>query len=192
MPPGRYTVKLTVDGQSFSQPLEVRKDPNETVSDQDLKAAADQLMAVQNELNASADVLNTIETVRVQVGTLKALIASDRSNADLNPAADSLEQKFIALEQNLIDPRMTGRGQDGVRWPIRLGGQLGYLAGGIATSDFAPTAQQKDVHAGLEKQVRDNRITLEQLIQRDLNAFNNRLRAKGLKAIEVVLPPIVF
>jgi len=25
MPPGRYTVKLTVGGQSFTQPLEVRK-----------------------------------------------------------------------------------------------------------------------------------------------------------------------
>jgi photosystem II stability/assembly factor-like uncharacterized protein len=192
MPPGRYTVKLTVDGQSFTQPLELRKDPNETVSDQELNASTDQLIAVQNALNASADVLNTIETVRAQVGTLKALIAGDRSNADLNPAADSLEQKFIALEQNLIDLRMTGRGQDGVRWPVKLGGQLGYLAGGIAASDFAPTAQQKDVHTGLEKQVRDNRTNLEQLIQRDLNAFNTRLRAKGLKTIDVTLPPIVF
>ena len=192
MPPGRYTVKLTVDGQSFSQPLDVRKDPNETVSDADIKAATDQLLVVQNELNASADVLNTIETVRAQVGTLKALIAADRNNADLAPAADSLEQKFIALEMNLVDLRMTGRGQDGVRWPVKLGGQLGYLNNGIAASDFAPTAQQRDVHTGLEKQVRDNRTSLEQLIQRDLKAFNDRLKAKGLKTIDIVLPPVVF
>jgi len=192
MPPGRYSVKLTVDGQSFTQPLDVRKDPNEPVTDADLKASTDRLLAVQTELNASADVLNTIETVRAQVGTLKALIANDRANADLTPAADSLEKKFIDLEQHYIDLRMTGRGQDGVRWPSQLGAQLGYVAGGIAASDYAPTAQQRDVHTGLAKDVRDNRTTLEQLIAKDLAAFNARLRAKGLKAIEVTLPPIVF
>ena len=33
MPPGRYTVKLTVGGQSFTQPLEVLKDPNSPIMD---------------------------------------------------------------------------------------------------------------------------------------------------------------
>jgi hypothetical protein len=192
MPPGRYTVKLTVDGQTFTQPFEVRKDPNSSVTDQDIRASVDALLVMQNDLNASADMLTTIEAVRAQVGTLKATIGNDRANADIRAGADSLEQVFIALEQQLVDLRQTGQGQDGVRWPVMLGGQLGYLAGNVASSDFAPTAQQKDVHTGLQKQVRDDRTTLEQLIQRNLNAFNNRLRAKGLKAIDVVLPPIVF
>src|SRR6266513_2054620 len=41
MPPGRYTVKLTVDGKSYTQPLEVRRDPNATATDIDIRAAAD-------------------------------------------------------------------------------------------------------------------------------------------------------
>jgi photosystem II stability/assembly factor-like uncharacterized protein len=192
MPPGRYTVKLTVDGQSFTQPLEVRKDPNSSVTDQDIRASFDALLVMQNDLSASADMLTTIEAVRAQVGTLKATIGNDRANADIRAGADSLEQLFIALEQKLVDLRQTGQGQDGVRWPVMLGGQLSYLAGNVASSDFAPTAQEKDVHTGLQKQVRDNRTSLEQIIQRDLAAFNNRLRAKGLKPIDVTLPPIVF
>jgi photosystem II stability/assembly factor-like uncharacterized protein len=192
MPPGRYTVKLTVDGQSFTQPLEVRKDPNSGVSDQELRAATDLLATMQNGLNAAADMVNTIEAVRAQIGTLQALIASDASNAAIRAGSDSLEQKFIELEQKMQDLRMTGRGQDEVRWPVKLGGQLGYLAGGIASSDFAPTAQQRGVQQLLDKQVRDNRAALEQLIQRDLAAFNTLLRGRGLKTIDVTLPPIVF
>ena len=124
------------------------------------------------------------------MGRLQALVANDRANADIRAGADSLEQKFIALEWNLIDLRMTGQGQDGVRWPVRLGGQLSYLSGTIG--EYAPTAQQREVHTVLEKQARDTRSALELLVQRELAAFNARLRAKGLKTIDVTLPPIVF
>src|SRR5205823_8851552 len=35
--PGRYTVKLTVDGQAFTQPLDVVRDPKTTASDAELE-----------------------------------------------------------------------------------------------------------------------------------------------------------
>jgi photosystem II stability/assembly factor-like uncharacterized protein len=192
MPPGQYTVKLTVDGQSFTQPLEVRKDPNSTVTDRDIHAAADLLMTMHGDLNATADMLNTIETVRVQLQSLDSQLASDRNNADVRTGAESLELKFIGLEGNLLDLRLTGRGQDEVRWPVKLGGQLSYLAGGIASSDFSPTKQQVDVRQLLGKQVRDNRTALELLISRDLVGFNTTLRGRGLKTIDVTLPPVAF
>jgi photosystem II stability/assembly factor-like uncharacterized protein len=192
MPPGRYTVKLTVDGQSFTHPLEVRKDPNSTVTEQDIRAAVDLQLTMQADLTSTADMLNTIETVRAQVGTLNAQLMNDRANADVRTGADSLEKKFMDVEVNLQDLRQTGQGQDAVRWPVKLGGQLGYVASNVAASDFAPTAQQKGVHQQLQKQVRDNRSALELLLQRELRAFNDRLRAKGLKPIEVTLPAVVF
>ena len=192
MPPGRYTVKLTVDAQSFSAPLEVRKDPNSTVSEVEMRAAVDLQVTMQADLTATADMLNTMETVRAQIGTLNTQIMNDRANADIRAGADSLERKFMALEGNIQDLRMTGQGQDAVRWPVRLGGQLNYVAGNVAASDFAPTAQQKGVHQQLQKQVRDNRAALELLLSRELKNFNDRLRARGLKPLEVTLPPVVF
>ena len=35
-PPGEYTVRLTVNGQQFTQPLTLRLDPRVTISDEDL------------------------------------------------------------------------------------------------------------------------------------------------------------
>ncbi len=98
----------------------------------------------------------------------------------------------MTLEQKLQDLRQTGQGQDAVRWPVRLGGQLSYLAGNIGASDFAPTSQQSAVHQLLETQVRDNRGALEQLMNRDLAAFNSLLKARGLKTIDAELPKVVF
>jgi hypothetical protein len=110
---------------------------------------------------------------------------------DVKTDGSALEQKFITVEQTMVDPRMTGRGQDEVRYPVKLGGQLNYLSGGIAASDFAPTAQQREVAQTLAKQTRDTRTALQTLIQNDLAKFNALLRSRGLKTIDVSMP-VVF
>lgn len=178
MPPGSYTVKLTVDAQSYAQPLEVRKDPNDDATDQGIAASTAMLLALQNDLNTVVDMLGTMESLRLQLQRLPA-------SGDVRSRADALEQKLIVVEQNIVDLRMTGRGQDEVRYPVKLGGQLNYLAGGVAASDFAPTVQQKEVQQLLAKQVRDTRAALDRLMQTDLPAFNEVLRGGGMKPIEV-------
>ena len=178
MPPGSYTVKLTVGGQSYTQPLVVRRDPNTSASDQDIHASTDLLLALQKDLTAAAEMLNSIESIRVQLQRLG-------TPAEIHSAADALEQKFMAVEQNIVDLRMTGRGQDEVRWPVKLGGQLNYLAGGVAASDLTPTEQQREVQLLLAKQLQETRSSLDRLIQTDLAAFNKKLTSSGLKEIQL-------
>jgi hypothetical protein len=127
--------------------------------------------------------VNTIEEIRAQLAALKPELGADAA------AADALEQKFISVEERLIDLRMTGRGQDGVRWPVKLGGQLDYVASGIAASDFAPTAQAREVAAVLAKETRDVHSALTALINTELPKYNEFLKAKGLKTITA--PPSV-
>jgi hypothetical protein len=189
MPPGRYTVRLTVDGQSFTQPLEVRRDPNSGATLADIKASSDLLLAMQATANATTDMLHTMEAVRSQIGTMNAVASTPN---DVRSAGDSLDRKFIDVEQTIVDLRLTGRGQDEVRWPVKLGGQLNYLAGGIGSSDFTPTSQQRAVNDVLVKQARETKQALETLINKDLAAFNALLRAKGLKTIDVTVPAVVF
>jgi hypothetical protein len=133
--------------------------------------------------------LHSIEAVRSQIVTMNATASTP---ADVRAAGDSVDRKFIDVEQTIVDLRLTGRGQDEVRWPVQLGGQLSYLAGGIGASDFAPTAQQRSVNDILVKQMRDTRRALEQVMNKDLQAFNALLRARGLKTIDVTLPAVVF
>ena len=183
MSPGRYTVKLTAAGQSVTQPLDVLRDPNQAETLPQIRTAADALLALQKDHAVTIAMLNQIESVRLQIQAL--------GSADVRAAGDSLERKFMDVESRLVDLRMTGRGQDEVRWPVKAAGQLSYLAGGISASDFPPTAQQREVQVILAKNVRDVRAALDRLIRTDLPAFNVVLRAKGLKMITVE-PGAVF
>ena len=182
MPPGLYTVKLTADGESYTLPLDVLKDPNDAVTDQDIAASTTMLLALQSDINAVADILGSVESMRLQLQRLSA-------TGNVRARSDALEKKLIAVEQDILDPRMTGRGQDEVRYPVKLGGQLNYLAGGVSASDFAPTAQQVEVKQILSKQLQVTRAALDKLIQTDLPAFNEMLRGRGMKLIEVPAKP---
>ena len=185
MPPGRYTVQLAVDGRTLERPLEVRKDPNTTGTLADIRAQTDLMLALQADHRATAEMLGTIEDVRAQARALTSQLANDAPAAAVRAGVDSVEQRFVALERRFIDLRLTGRGQDEVRYPVKLAGQIGYVGGGIASSDFAPTTQQRDVQSELARQVREARAELDRLLGQDLARLNTMLRARGLKAIEV-------
>ena len=189
MAPGRYTVRLTVNGRQQSQPLTVLKDPNSHATLADILDQTRALLAIQRDHGAAAEMLNTIENVRAQMQAMRGQLA-DGAGADVRAAGDSLERKFMDVESRIVDLRMTGRGQDEVRWPVRLAGQLSYLANGLDDSDFAPTTQQREVAGILAKETRDVHAALQALMTRDLPNHNAMLRSKGLKTIDVPFPAI--
>ena len=188
MPPGNYTVKLSVGGQEFTQPLVVRKDPNSGGSEAEIGTQDSVLLDLQNDFTATVGLINQIELVRSQLAALRTVLAADRTVGDVQTATDSLEKKFIAVEEDLHQLRLTGRGQDDVRWPGKLAAQISYLAGGIASGDFAPTRQQLEVRQLLGQQLRTSRTRFDQLVAQDLAQFNALLKQKNIGNVVVGTP----
>jgi photosystem II stability/assembly factor-like uncharacterized protein len=178
MPPGTYTVKVRVGGQELTQPLVVRKDPNSAGTEEEIQTQNRVLVALQADLGAAADMVNQMESVRSQLLGLKAVLPGE-----LRTGADSLERMFAALEGELLELRVTGRGQDNIRWPTRLAGQISYLANGIASSDFAPTTQQTEVQQLLEGQLKTVRARLDTLVNQHLAGFNARLKERSVGTV---------
>jgi hypothetical protein len=191
MPPGRYTVRLNVGGKSYSQPLEILRDPHSRAPLGETRAATNALLALQRDHAATGEMLTTVDRIRAQLAALRNQLGGD-AGAELRSSSDSLDGKLVDLAHRIVDLRLTGRGQDGVRFPVRLAGQLAYLAATIAASEFAPTAQQREVAALLHKELLDTHEALRGFIAKDLAAFNAILRGRGLRAIDAELTAIVF
>jgi hypothetical protein len=192
MPPGHYSVRLTAEGRDYTQPLEVRKDPHSAGTLEEIRAQTALLIRIQSDLQTAAEMVNAIENARAGLQRLSGDSVGGRTPADVRSGAAALEQKLVDVEERLQDLRITGRGQDAVRWPVRIGGQLAYLAGGIGSSDFSPTVQQRAVHAHLQQELRSTQAALEGLWQRDLATFNALLRGRGLPTIDVRMGGAVF
>ncbi|HJU73813.1 MAG TPA: hypothetical protein VJ717_08710 [Gemmatimonadaceae bacterium] len=183
MPPGTYTVRLTAGGETQTQQLVVRKDPNSGASEEDIRLQVAALNGVRDNVNEVADMINEIELIRAQLVQLRRTLEGDAATADVRLAADSLEKKFIGVEEHLIQLRVTGRGQDGVRFPQKLSQQIPYLFNGISSGDFRPTNQHGEVAQMFLEQTRQHRRSLDALLSNDLEAFNRRLNQRGLQGI---------
>jgi hypothetical protein len=185
-PPGTYTVRLAMGGQEQKQPLVLRKDPNSGASEADIRAQTELARAVQADLNDVVGMINAVEGARGQVASIKSTLGTDSSRADVRAAADSLDRKMIATERILLQTRVTGRGQDQVRWPMRLAEQLVYLAQEVGDSDFGPTASQREVQQLLHEQARAAHTQVDQLLQREVAQFNDMLRKRKLQTLITV------
>ena len=98
-------------------------------------------------------------------------------------AVDSLDSMLIAVEEHLFQVKQTGTGQDAVRWPARIVGRLGYLAGAVAVADFPPTDQQREVHQLLQQRLQQSQDAFAAILQTDLPAFNRFLQARNLTSV---------
>jgi photosystem II stability/assembly factor-like uncharacterized protein len=183
MPPGTYTVKLSAGGQELSQPLIVKKDPNSGGTEADISTQTEMMIDLRKDLDSGARMVNQIELIRSQLEQLVATLATTSNSTSVKSAADSLDKKLIEIEENLIQRKLTGQGQDTVRYPPKLLSKIGYLAGGLASGDFGPTKQQREVHALFKQQLAGLRKRLDDVLNQDLTALNKLLADSGNKTV---------
>jgi len=179
MPPGSYTVKLSAGGSEFSQPLTVLKDPSSTGTAADIQAQFEMLSDLRKDLESATDAVNQIESIRAQLSNLSSVLQGE-ANAPLRTTAEEIETKLLEVEDNLIQRKLTGQGQDTVRWPPKLISKLNYVGSGLSGADFPPTNQQREVHALLKAQLATQRARLRAILEGDVAAFNQTLRSKGV------------
>ena len=149
----------------------------------DVMAQFELMQEIRNDYDATADAVNRIEWVRRQLRDLVAVLESQGGADDLVDGARALEDELVAVEEELIQLRTTGTGQDGVRYPAKIAGKLRHLAGGVETADFRPTDQQREVQTLLRSALMEARARLDSLLADDLAAFNRRLSDRGLNPL---------
>ena len=73
--PGKYTVKLTVDGQTYTQPLEILRTPDSHGSRRRLQSSVRLQLKVRDDITAVSDMTNQIEWMRKQLEDQQKTVA---------------------------------------------------------------------------------------------------------------------
>ena len=181
--PGTYTVTLEVDGQTYTQPLTVLKDPNSEGTEAEIAAQVAMVQQIRVDHDSAASAINRIEWTRRQLEDLRAILRDQPGSIELLQMTAALNTKLVAIEEGLIQLRVTGTGQDGVRYPTQVSEQLRYVAGNLTAADFKPTAQDSEVHILLKSKLEASRKALEAVLATDLQALNRLLQQRNLPGI---------
>ena len=150
--PGSYQVRLTVDGQTRTQPLVVKMDPRVTVSAEELQAQFDLLMNIRGQLTRVYDLANQVIDLRKQIADVKARVDPAKSRA-LVTEAQTLDERLGTLQDRLINTRVRAN-EDSLKFGMGVDGSLADLAiivGGDA--DAVPTEASVQQFAKLKNEV---------------------------------------
>ncbi|MBZ5522126.1 MAG: hypothetical protein LAP21_07785 [Acidobacteriia bacterium] len=179
-PPGSYQVKLEVGGHEYSQPLTVLQDPSSGGSLREIELQTAMLKDLAADLKSSVDLMEGVQEVRRQLRALNEELKSDSDSTSLLAAAAALEQKFSDLEDKLRQQKPVAFYES----PVQLTAKFVYLAGHLQSSDREPTTEARAAHAFLKSELRQVQNEYDGLVGKDLAAFNQLLRKRGLKNIE--------
>jgi len=86
--PGKYTVRLTVDGQSYTQPLTILRDPRSPGSESDIDLSVKMQLRIREDISRAADSVNQIEWIRKQLEVLQAMLRPPKKKEAEKPAAE--------------------------------------------------------------------------------------------------------
>jgi photosystem II stability/assembly factor-like uncharacterized protein len=179
--PGAYTVRMTVNGRTYRQPLTIVKDPRSTASDADLREQFNLLMRIHEKTTQANDAVRTIRNVKAQLADRTRRMPADKSAAFAANTKTFID-RLSAIEAEIYQVKNQS-GQDPLNYPIRLNNKIAALSGVVGGTDAKPTSQSYAVFSDLSAQL-DRQLSAMRGSFIMLSPINASLKAQGL-------PPIV-
>src|SRR5579863_7339925 len=206
--PGKYTIKLTVDGQSYTQPLTVLKDPHAPGTQADLEATFKAQLRIRDDLNSTSNMVNHIEWTRKQLGVVQDMLKTEQAKAKtegkpanaasaaLLKSVDDMSKKLESVEYQLVsrsdlnsDDKYYVEAYKVYMNLIWLNGEIGTGAGDVAGgADWAPTAEDLSELDSIEKDLAAAKSAYGTLYEKELPAFNRSLGERGISPMVMNAP----
>jgi len=179
--PGKYTVKLTVEGRSYSQPLNLKMDPR-------VKSPAAELakqFAMQTEavagMNESFEARTEVKSAREQVKAAMEKVSS----AEAKQKLVDFDKKAVALEGAALPAffgvPLTGKQPENLSTLNQRFGQILAIAD---AADAAPTTQTEAVAAELKNALKEVSTRWKELKTADIAVLNQALEKEKAPKID--------
>jgi photosystem II stability/assembly factor-like uncharacterized protein len=182
--PGSYTVKLTVDGKQFTQPLTVKMDPRIKTPLQDLQAQAALQSGAVSGMNQSFEALSQVRSVRAQLKE-----SSGKAKGKLADSLEDLDKQCAALAgattSTFFGTPPSGKQPENFS---TLNQHFAQLLGITDSADAAPTTQASKVYSELAEQLSLLMKGWTDLKQNSVPKLSSELQKAGLAAIDSAKP----
>src|SRR6185312_7569114 len=177
--PGRFTVRLTVGGRTFAEPLEVRMDPRVQTPEAGL---ARQLALAQRITSA----MHRDYTALTQVRALRSQLAARRRSA--GDSTTAISKIMGGMEDSLA--ALAGERRGGSASPnednlVRLNGDLLALLNVIEGADADPTTQAAAAVPAIERRLDAAIARWQSLKTKEVHALDMRLEHRSIRVLKL-------
>jgi hypothetical protein len=181
--PGKYTVRMIVGGQTYTQTFNATKDGSLAATDADLVESTRAQLRIRDALNATVGMSNGIEVSRKQIEVL----------LKANQGKDELEKPLLDLDKKMLDVELIMLSKHDMysddKWYVEhyhlyqnliwLNGVVAAGAGDVAGGpEYRPTAAAMQWLADCEKELASAKAGFDRLMNTELPAFNKAMAGK--------------
>ncbi|HEY6307060.1 MAG TPA: glycosyl hydrolase [Candidatus Angelobacter sp.] len=187
--PGTYQVRLTVQGKSYTAPLEIKPDPRVVThsNQQDQEKQLDLLLKIRERVTQAHDTVNQIRDIRAQINALNKRLEGQPQAKAVAEAGKQLDKKMTEVEEVLIQTKAKSN-QDVLNYPIRLNNYLVALGGVVGSADGTPTQASYEVFTMLSQQLDEQLAKWKQILNTDVPAYDDAVQKQSVPAIIVAKP----
>ena len=176
--PASYQVRLTANGKTMTEKLDVQKDPRiDSVTIADLTEQFKLSMQVRDMTTQANEIVIVIRELKRQM--------DDRLKKSQDPAIktalDGLRTKLTSVEEDVYQVRNRSN-QDPLNFPIKLNNKIAALGSSIERGDGKPTAGSYEVFKVLTEQFKVQKARLDAALA-GLPALNRLLTDQKLDAL---------
>ncbi len=186
VPPGRYSVRLTADGKTVSQPITVVRHPLHEATDADLAAQYALAIRIRDKVTEANDAVIQIRDLKKQVDDR----LGKTPDAQVHTTGDKLKTDAGGVEKQVYQVR-NAAGEDPLNFPIKTNNRLASLLRVVTSGDGPPIAAAEPIFNDLIKELAGETTELQHVLATDLPAFNAQLKRVGLDPVSVN-KPVVF
>ena len=174
--PGKYSVKLTVNGTTYTQPLMIKMDPRVMTTQGGLRQQFELETKINEAMRRDYETLQQVRSLRRE---LKNLIEKVRQG-QLKETVSALESKAAELEGNEGGYGRTFLSTAGGRSLARLNAGLNTLLAAVDSADAAPTTQAVSTFSDLNNALDQQLARWDVIKSRDVPELNLKLKRFGL------------
>ena len=179
--PGRYQVRLVMDGEEQKQWFNLKKDPRLTdVTEADLRAQFELAMKIRDSESAANQGVILIRELRSQIEN--RMIRTD--DPKLSKMARTLITKISAVEKELYQVKNQSP-KDKIAFSIKLNDRLTGLRSHLEMGDGRPTQAYYQVFEELRAELETRLDELERILHDDMPRLNNLLRQSNIDQIQL-------
>jgi hypothetical protein len=188
--PGKYKVRLTVNGNTTEHEFEILKDPRIKTTQEELQSQFEFLVKVRDKVSDANQGVIDIRKIKEDLSYLKTKIGTDPQYKELTEAVKKFEAELTAHENNIHETRNRSV-QDPINYGIKMNNRLAHLMVEQAQGDFPPTKQGEEVRQMLTKMVDEELSKLRNTIDRNAERINSMAKEKGIDIVMIKNQPVV-
>jgi len=185
--PGRYMIRLIVDGDTLIESFELLPDPRLKVDPEDYKLQEDLTKKIESTIREIHQSVNRMRDLRTQVEFLTNQLKKAGCVESMIQKGRSLQLRIENWESELIQTKQK-TSQDVINYPNKLNSELANLLSRVDTHDPRVTQGVRQRYQDLSREWQRLYSSMWNILNKDIVDFNQMYKNHDVPALVVPNP----